>query len=321
VPSCVLPPVLTQLDQVLVALEDQFCELVGATGSPNTLYQNIGKQCAGLNSDITLNGSGGTMGSLPGWETSVTTVAQSLGNMWLTLCDMKEAIKNIQANCCPTGCDGVELSMTASLSGSVVIVYFNGTIPSGFSECGSGTIVRIKDSGGAETSFTVNLVSNLNNPTGISLSLESTPINTSLDLTVSVKPCLENASTNATCESCLSYIIVNSALCPVFTLEATENNIEYSFDSNLGDYTYNVQLWDNGGGVMISNQIHIISGIQTVGGIFTSLTAGTNFRIRVVIQPTACPECEPTSCPFTVVATNPATCNPPDSVVSQINIV
>jgi len=319
-PTCVLPPVATPMDQVLTALETQFCELQGATGVPNALYQSIGRQCAGLNTDVTLNGSGGTMGSLPGWSNEVTTVADSLTNMWLVICDIRTAIKNIQLNCCPTGCDGVELRMTASVTGTVLTVYFTGTIPVGVEQCGSGTIIRVKDSSGNETSFTTDLIAELNNPGGTTFGLESTPINTSVNITVSVKPCLENPETDSTCESCLEYVIVNSALCPTFFFEVTENTINYSFDSNVGDYTYNVQLWDNGGGVMISNQIHIISGIQTVGGTFTGLGPNTNFRIRVVIQPTACPECEPTSCPFTVVATNPASCNPPEDVVSQITI-
>lgn len=319
-PSCVLPPVATQMDEVLTALESQFCQLRGATGTPDNLYQNIGKQCSALNSEVTLNGSGGTMGSLPGWENTVTTVAQSLGNMWLTICDMRQAIKNIQANCCPTGCDGVELSLTASLDGTVLSVFVNGNIPDGFTQCETGTVVRVSDSSGASITFTYDLIANLNNPSGYAFGLESTPLNLSLDLTVSMKPCLENTSTNATCQSCLSYTIVNSALCPVLSFEIGENNIDYSFTSNLGDYTYNIQLWDNTGSTMISNQVQIISGVQSVLGSFTSLGANTNYKIRVVIQPTACPECEYTNCPFVTVTTNPASCNPPTDVISGITI-
>ena len=54
-PACVLPPVQTDVDVVVQALEQQFCQLLGATGSPSEIYTAIVKQCAGLSTQPSLS--------------------------------------------------------------------------------------------------------------------------------------------------------------------------------------------------------------------------------------------------------------------------
>jgi hypothetical protein len=320
IPACVTAPVVTEMDVVLTALELQFCQLRAATGTPNELYQNIAKQATGLNQEKTLNGSGAIMASLQGWAVTVNNLAQAIGNMQLTIADMRQAIKTIQLNCCPTGCDGIELNLSAILDGDTLSVYVTGVIPAGFLQCSGSTQVRITDSQGSSVTFTMNLINALNVPTGTPFNLLSTPINPSLDLTVVIEPCLTNASTNSTCQSYLSYIVINSASCPTVNYSTSQSGIGYSFQTPVGDYTYNIQLWDALGATMIVNQIQIISGIQTVAGQFIGLSPGTIYKVRLVIQPTACPECEPVSCPFTTVTTNPPTCPAPESVSAGITI-
>lgn len=322
-PSCVLPAVPTEMDVLLAALEAQFCQLRGATGTPDQLYQNISKQCAGLNNETVLNGSGGTMASLPGWAPTVNTLAQAFGNMWLTVCDMRQAIKTIQLNCCPTGCDGVELTLFASLDPdtSILTVFISGTIPAGFAQCSGSTQVTIKDSTGGSIIVPMDIITNLNNPLGVLYNLSATPINTTLDLTVSMDTCLTNSSTGATCQNCLEYIVVNSALCPTLSFTSTTTTINYNFNSNVGDYTYKVQLWNNAGDTLLLENTHVISGVQAVLGSFVGIPAGTNYKIRVAITSTACPSCSPTVCPFSAVATNPLPCLAPENVTATIIII
>jgi len=69
---------------------------------------------------------------------------------------------------------------------------------------------------------------------------------------------------------------------------------------------------------MILNNIHVISGVQPVNGVFNGLGAGTNYKVRVVITATACPSCGQTTCPFTTVATSPAPC--PAPVITSVVI-
>jgi hypothetical protein len=318
-PSCVLPPVPTEMDVLLSALETQFCQLRGATGTPDELYTNIANQCAGLNSENVLNGSGGTMAAIPGWTSTVSNLAQAFGNMWLTVCDMRQAIKNIQLNCCPAGCDGISLTMTAILDGNLLTVYINGTIPVGFTQClPTGTPLKVTDSSGGYAQFNVDIIAYLNNPTGYTINLDSTPINYALNLNLNMTSCLTNSSTGATCESCLDFTIVNSAICPDLTFDITEGNVAYTFTSGVGNYNYSVQLWDNTGGILIDTQVHVIEGVQVVAGAFAGLDPNTNYKIRVSIIPTACPECTPTVCPFATVTTPALPCLEPTDVTAEI---
>jgi hypothetical protein len=61
-PSCVLPssPALP-MDQVLVALEQQFCQLRDATGDPTAIYTALLNECSGLTQSSQLNGGGTRM--------------------------------------------------------------------------------------------------------------------------------------------------------------------------------------------------------------------------------------------------------------------
>lgn len=318
IPACVINPgVSTPIDEVVQALENQFCELRGATGLPSAIFVGIQKQCAGLNTEMALNGSGSTMASLPGWSSSVNTLAQAFGNMWLTICDMRQAIRNIQVNCCPSGCDGIELSLTAAVDGSYVILYINGNIPAGFQQCsGLGTKFTISDSSGSSIQIYVDIIAYLNDPTGFQYDLTGTPINIASDMHIEAEPCLTNPSTGATCESCLSYNLVNSSSCPDITFSVTEGTITYNFMSTLGTKTYSIQLWNGNNSTMLSNQIQVISIVQAVTGTFTGLSAGVNYNVRLSITVDGAT----TDCPFYPVTTNPPTCPPPEDVEAVIVI-
>lgn len=321
IPSCVLPSVPQQMNVLLGALETQFCQLRQSTGLPNDIYSSIAYQCTALNTEIALNGSGSTMASLPGWTTNVTNLAESFGNMWLTLCDMRQAIKTIQLNCCPSGCDGIALTLYASISGDTLSVFVNGTIPSGFLQCSTlGTQFRVTDSNGNFVTFYMDIISYLNIPTGQTFSLALTPVNSALDLTIVMEPCLTNPSTNATCESYLSYTIDNLAACPVLSYTVDITSIQADFTTAAGNYTYDVQLWDALGSTLIDNMLFVSTGIASLSALFTSLTASTIYRIRVVVTATACPTCESTVCPFFTLETNPVPCLPPDTVIATIII-
>lgn len=320
IPSTVLPSVPTEIDVVLEALELQFGQLRSATGMPNELYQNIAKQATGLNEEKTLSGTGATMSSLQGWATTVNNLAQAIGNIQLTINDIRQSVKTIQLNCCPTGCDGIELILTGNLNGDILTIYVDGVIPTGFVQCSGSTSVQVTDSSGASSSFILNLIGSLNNPTGTQYSLQGTPLNTSLDLNIVIEPCLQNNTTKSTCQSYLNYKVINTASCPVLSLIPTQGSVGYEFTTQLGNYSYNIQLWDAVGATMISNQIQIINGVQSINGQFTSLTPGTIYKIRTVITPASCATCEPVNCPFYNVTTNPPTCPAPEAVSAGITI-
>lgn len=90
-PTCVLPAVDTPVSVVVSALEQQFCALTQVTGDDVALYNAIISQCV-ADADARKDG-GGAMSSLSGWTTSpVATIAQSITNLWLSVCDLRSMV-------------------------------------------------------------------------------------------------------------------------------------------------------------------------------------------------------------------------------------
>ena len=308
------------VDEVVMELEKQFCELRLTTGDPSQIMANVYKQPGGIANSNKLSGTG-VLGDIPGWTNPVANMADSVGNLWLAYQDMYTAIRNIQLNCCPSGCDGIEINITASMNGNLLSIQVFGTLPLGFVECNpSGSQFIITDSMGNSKTVTFNITSYFNLPTGYIVDLGPGPVNPGSDLTISGTACVKNNTTGATCESCVSYFFANTSTCPAITfLNITETSIDYQFTSLNGIKTYTVEIWysDLSGRIDAQTSTHSIT--ETVSGTFTGLSAGTTYRIRLVIVSDGCSA--ETSCPFTVTTTNPLPCLAPDKANAIIQLV
>lgn len=308
VPTCVLPPVPTDTTAVLQALEAQFCQLQSATGNPTQIFQAIMQQCVNLGADQTLGGGGGNMASIPGWDSTLLTLAAAINNMWLTLCDARAAIKNIQLNCCPTACNGIELTLFGNITGPNLTLFVNGTIPSGFTNClSAGALVTITDDTGGSMTTNMDIVAFLNNPSGYLINLPSPPMNLSSNLHIQIDACLINSTTGTTCQRLLEYNVINQANCPVMVYTPTQTSIDYSGTTISGTNTYTVELWDNTGTVLIASQVQVLSAPAPLNGTFAGLTPNTLFRIRVKITNASMIT---TECQFTSVALLPTILTP-----------
>ena len=110
----------TPVSIVVSALQALFCSLLNVTGDDIELYNAIISQCV-TDADPRKDG-GGPMSSIPGWNTSpVTTIAQSITNLWLSVCDLRALVLPTVA---VTDTQTINLSITAgpsySISGAVV---------------------------------------------------------------------------------------------------------------------------------------------------------------------------------------------------------
>lgn len=317
-PTCVLPSTPTEVQVVVQALEQQFCDLESSTGMPVDIYTAISKQCIN-GSDKALGPGGGTMGSIPGWVSSVTNLADSITNMWLTICDMRAAVQYIKTNCCPSGCDGIELTLSAvTVAPANVRIYINGIIPASFAQCsGLGTLFTISDSLGGSITAYIDVIANLNNLAGVLIDLSGTPVNPSSNLTVSAVICLKDNVTGTTCSYTTSYFINNEASCPIVTLSTTSNSIGYSYTVISGSGIYTVQLYDNAGTTLIAQNVNAVTGPATITGVFTGLASSTIYKTRVLITVGD----STTTCPFTPATTLPGLCPPPTSVSASIVVI
>ena len=209
-PNCVLPAVLTDIDDVVEALEEQFCNLRTVTGTSTQLLASTTYQCPGLNVDNRLSGSG-TMSTLEGWNSNPTTLSQSLTNMWLTICDIRAAVKTIQTTCCNTTCDDVFFNFVGTLSVSTLTLNFNGSsAPAGFDECNAnGALVTITDGMGGIYSTRVQVLDALAGTGTAQISLASSGLNVYVDYTVTVTFCVTDG--NITCEKSKTVTVENPA--------------------------------------------------------------------------------------------------------------
>lgn len=316
-PVCVLPAVPTDIATILQALEQQFCALRSATGTPDQIYQAIVKQCSGLSTAPALGTTGGSMGSIPGWVNSPVNAADTLTNIWLTICDLRSAVANIKLNCCPDGCDGISVDMQLTLTGTVLKLFFTGNVPAGFQNCNpNGVLFTITDTSGGLVNVYVDVVGNMNNINGVSIDLGATPINILNNLTVVGNPCFENTVTNATCQSCLEKIYYNVAVCPALSLVPLDTSISYSAAAGVGTINYKIEVWDAAGITLITSFNQTITGPGIFTGQIGGLTAGTLYKVRLVLTISGVE----TPCPFQSITTTGSACAAPEAVVPSIVI-
>ena len=317
-PTCVLSPAVpTNMNIVLSTLEQQFCQLVSVSGSANALSQAITKQCLNLSSSPALGPGGGTMASIPGWIISANTVASSLNNMWLTMCDLRAAVRTIQLNCCPSGCDGIDFNLQASFASTAITLYFTGTIPVGFQECDPlGNTFTISDTLGNSITTKIITTNFFNDPAGYVINIAGTPLNPASDMTISSDICLTDPSTNTTCQFCVNTVVKNQSICPSLaaTPDVTGTQVTFTFSPIAIPGSYAIQLWDFGFTSILDSQTQYL----TTGGeatyTFTGLTPSTTYHARVVITVGS----NVTECGYVTFTTSPVLCLPPSSPVGSI---
>lgn len=317
-PNCVLPSVPTEVQIVVDALEAEFCLLQGATGTPTDIYTAIAQECPNLSTSPILGPGGGNLGSLSGWINPVTNLADSINNMWLVICDLRAAVRNIQENCCPSGCDGITLTVSAVITGGTGLrIYINGTIPSGFVQCNAlGTLFTISDTLGNSFTQYIDVVTNLNNAAGVLIDLSATPVNPASNLKIEANICLCNATTNAECCNYICYDLNNEAACPTVVLTPDITSIAYTVTPVVSG-TYTIQLYNNAGTTLIAQNITAGIALTPFSGSFTGLTASTPYKIRVLVTVGS----STTTCPFEATNTLPGPCPPPTSVTAVIATV
>lgn len=116
-------PVVIQ--EAYVWLEAAFCDLFAVIGNSTDITNAINKQCPDLNSAPRLYG-GGPMSNIPGWTSNPVSVSDSIGNMWLTVCDMRGALSQVLDTCCFSICNYLNFGYNAiwDVDGTYVDITF-----------------------------------------------------------------------------------------------------------------------------------------------------------------------------------------------------
>lgn len=283
IPTGILPKTATAIDDVLSVLEAQFVQLRNATGTPNEIYTNIQKQPS-INSANSLANPSATMSSLPGWSSTVTNEAASVGNIWIAINDIRVAVQNLIATYLPSECNNISLVINASFSENVVTLYITGNVPSYFNNTiPAGTPFRFEDTLGNSYVININILSIINNPSGFQVDLTNTSINKASNITITAEPSFTSTNTGSECQSILLYTIINQAACPSVTYVPTSSTIGFSFNSESGSRIYTVNLYTQLSEEPIASQTITTNEVTTVTGTFSDLTSNTAYTARVIV--------------------------------------
>lgn len=283
IPTGILPKTATAIDDVLSVLEAQFVQLRNATGTPNEIYTNIQKQPS-INSANSLANPSATMSSLPGWSSTVTNEAASVGNIWIAINDIRVAVQNLIATYLPSECNNISLVINASFSENVVTLYITGNVPSYFNNTiPTGTPFRFEDTLGNSYVININILSIINNPSGFQVDLTNTSINKASNITITAEPSFTSTNTGSECQSILLYTIINQAACPSVTYTPTSSTIGFSFNSESGSRIYTVNLYTQLSEEPIASQTITTNEVTTVTGTFSDLTSNTAYTARVIV--------------------------------------
>jgi hypothetical protein len=234
---------ITQMDDVVSSLDFEYCALRNTLGTNTQLLSAAGSQCAFLSSSEAL-GQVGTMSSISGWNNTINTFAQSMQNLWLTVCDMRTAVNSIKQNITPD-CSKFLLgfiNVTNTERTTVTLIFNTFTfIPDGFDNCPTLSTVSITDGANTYTN-TLDLVAYANDPDGITYTVSGAGLNPALPYTITVTGCL--ISNGTTCSKQISNTnsptttttsTTTAAFCTSYDiyinppeLEAADNSIIYT---------------------------------------------------------------------------------------------
>ena len=217
-PNCILPSVPTAMNVVLDELEAQYCLLRTTLGTNTALTSAVAQQCQGLGASAALSVSG-TISSLPGWNATSTTIASSMQNLWVVLCDMRQTIYDLKNAAGQVDCSAFLLGFTAATNEArtQVTVFFNGggtVIPAGFTNCtAQGSKITIKDTSGHIYTSNVDLVAAVTDTDGITFTVSGASLNASQAYTITVEGCLTKSGN--TCSKTATFTV--SVPCPIIS--------------------------------------------------------------------------------------------------------
>ena len=221
---------LVDLDDALDTVSTQLCSLKGVLGSNTAITTAASKQCTSLNNLPSLSATG-SMSGIAGWNNTVTTLADSISNLWLTVCDIRAGVVALKDCCGTVNCAAVLVDFTASLNQArtSLTINFNGLTSyqgvlglTGFSDCSqSGSILTIEDTAGKKFITNIAIVANATNSSGVTITVPTgtgaNELNATLNYKVTLQSCVkkDGAECNKIIEKTLfapcTTITINSA--------------------------------------------------------------------------------------------------------------
>lgn len=263
--------ITTQMDNVVSSLDFEYCALRNTLGTNTQLLSAAGSQCANLGALNALSQSG-TMSSISGWNNTINSVAQSMQNLWLTVCDMRGVINDLKTCCGGNRCSSFLLGFTvSSASTDYITLQFNDPmltyIPegAGYIDCPILSSVRIEDPNGnvynSSTSNNFSLIYASTASGGIEFEITGATLDGTLPWTITVTGCIMNDA--GTCSKTVTIVrppitpttttTTTAAFCKLYMVLISEVDLGNSIDGKV--YTLYDQCETSGPIVDLSDTV------------------------------------------------------------------
>lgn len=301
------------LPKAVREIENSLIESQDAIGPSDKMFANIVK-AGNITTENLLIGDG-KMSSLVGWTDQVSNASESIGNAWLAIRDIREAVEYLNINTIANDCSQLNLNFRASIAvggSTFVSIYTDGSLGfnSEWSECNNTTTILIKDSDGNSTTVTAKLIDLISDHTGLQIDITATPVDPTLDITVIAKTCFYNKSSKVTCEKDYTYLISPGNSCPSATITIYPHSVSYQFTTVTG-YNYIVNVYLRNSGALVASQVINSPGIS-VNNLISGLNDGTEYDLQITTVNSAGGEVK---CGITQFMTIPVICVGPTTAI------
>lgn len=265
------------IDQILTLMVQAWCDFVVVSGSIGDLNIAIATQCPNLNSDVAF--AGGQMSAITGWVSSPVTLADTITNIWLTLCDARIGIQQALEQSAIT-CSDIIINFNGVISdnGLTLTVYLLGYtfLPEGFSS--SDSTITIADSSNNSITFGINITQEQ-----VIFDLTGAGLNPISNYTVTLNGTAKNLP--VTCEKVVIKQISNTtSACPILSpIIINETSISVLFSPYiLTGVNYSITIYDASGSTIItSSDIPNPTGPSAV--TLSGLTTNTTYQLGCVV--------------------------------------
>jgi hypothetical protein len=320
------------LANIVSTIEQAVCDLEAQTGNPAELGANIAPYCNISNSDA-LSAPGTMASAYPEWNTTVSTLGETIKNLWITVCDMRTRLVNL-ADCCTSTCADIRLGFRAELNTNILTVRTTtgSELPSDFTQClVPGSTITITDGDGTSYTTVFNNIETLIAGGSQAIDLSLTGLNLATDFSADVAYCFSNNTTGLQCQNVVSFNIINTVSCPTLTLASTWNNVagtgtvDYSFNnlyvaSSLTKYR--ITIYDASLAVVGTVTTAVASTLANpvTGSFIVSNTGDYTVEIKIItVNPGTGVETISKTCPALPVTVQNSTCLPPTNLFA-VNI-
>ena len=317
------------LAAILATVEQELCDLEAVTGTPAELAAEIVPFC-NITNEPALSLPGTMASAYPDWKVTVSTLADTINNMWIAICDMRGLVTQLQ-DCCTKTCADIDLGFFGVLDGSTLSIFASpgSVIPTQFVQCPTpSSTITITDTSGNSATYTFNnIASIIDGSTSADFDLSSSSLVLAEDFSVAVNYCFFNSTSDLTCQNRVAFDVVNTVGCPTVTLTSSFmfsiGEIQYSFPnifSTSATTSYRLNIYDATLALVSTSDTNAATLLPNpVTGAVTGLSLGNYyFEVQIINTP---PDGIPTvvrTCPKQLISIVSTGCVSPTSVEAYL---